>query len=140
MVSPDTGRVDRHHPVRVVPVAATHQLTQDPFPGPVSRPRPVASVHGPPRPVREREITPRRPRPGPPQHTVDHPAMRRPRPTLTASPLHRQQRLQRRPLLIGQIVTIMHATITTRTGPGTIVRHALIPLAPHQDGMHISVN
>src|SRR6476469_7133042 len=117
VVSPDAGRVHRQNPLRIVAVAGPHQLGQDLLPVPVGRPGPVPSVDGLPRSVRGRKITPRRPCPGPPHHPVNHPAVRRPRPPLTTGPLGRQQRLQRRPLLIGQIMTIMHPTITTRTGP-----------------------
>ena len=116
VMGPHDRGVDRDHPLLVVGVAAALQPPQHPVPGAIGRPCAVSSIDGPPRSVRLRQIPPRRACAGPPQHPVDHPPMRGSGPTLPASALHRQKRLQRSPPFIGQVVTIMHPTITTRTG------------------------
>ena len=117
VMSPHARGVDRDHPLGVVAVAATLQPAQDPVPRAVARPGPMPPVHGLPRPVRRRQIPPRRTSPSPPQDRIHHPPVRGPRPSLTAGALHRQQRLQQRPLLIGQIMTIMHVTIPAEPAP-----------------------
>ena len=114
---PHTGGIDRHHPLRIISVATALQTAQRPLPGPITRPCPMPAIHGLPRPVRPRQIPPRRARPGPPQNPVHHPPVRDPRTSLTARALHRKERFQPSPLLIGQIMTIMHATITPEPDP-----------------------
>jgi len=117
VMRPHTGGIDRHHPLRIIPVATALQTAQRPLPGPITRPCPMPAIHGLPRPVRPRQIPPRRARPGPPQNPVHHPPVRDPRTSLTARALHRKERFQPSPLLIGQIMTIMHATITPEPDP-----------------------
>jgi hypothetical protein len=60
-----------------------------------------------PVPVKQGQVPPRTPCPGPPQHPVDHHPVITPPPTPTRHPV-RQQRLQLFPLGIGQIMAIMH--------------------------------
>ena len=74
-----------------------------------------AGVDGLPRPVGNREIPPRRPCPGPPQHPVDHRSVIPPRTPTPRRPI-RQQRLQHSPLSIGQVMAIMHTGLPTATG------------------------
>ena len=66
------GGVHRHHPRLLASVAAALQPTERPRPRPIGRPAPMPVVHGLPAAVGRRQIPPRRPRPGPPQHTVHH--------------------------------------------------------------------
>ena len=129
MMRPDHRRVDRNQPFGVIAVAAALQPAQDPIPGPIGRPGSVPPVNGLPRPVRLGQVTPGRTSPSPPQDRVHHASMRRPGPTQTPRPLYRQQRLQQRPLLIAQIVTIMHTTITAE--PESILCQTR-PSAPRQ--------
>jgi hypothetical protein len=87
--------------------SAPAQLIQDLLPSTVGRPTLMPVVHRLPIPIRTRQIPPRRPGPHPPQHPVDHGAMIGPPPSPPAR--HpRQQRLQPSPVLIAQIVSIMH--------------------------------
>src|SRR3954452_8939266 len=117
MMRPHARGIDRHHPLRIIAVATALQTPQRPLPGPITRPRPMPAIHGLPRAIGGRQVTPWRTRPGPPQDRVHHSPVRGPRTTLTASALHRKERLQLGPLLIGQIMTIMHATITPERAP-----------------------
>ena len=64
-------------------------------------------VDGLPMPIGHRKITPGRPRPGPPHHPVDDLPVVLPSPTPHRRPA-RQQRLQNLPLLIRQVMAIMH--------------------------------
>lgn len=83
-------------------VGAGLQLSEDPRPGAVALPAPEQAVRGLPRPVPLRYVPPRRTRPGPPPDRVHLvPPCERGRSAALAR--GRQQRLQHRPLTLGQI-------------------------------------
>src|SRR5664279_2193186 len=107
LVSPDHGGVHPDRPLTLAGITATLQPGQHPRPGPVGRPAPVPVVHRLPVAVRGRQIPPRRPGPGAPQHPVDHQPVLVPLPATTRRPVG-QQRHQQRPLLIDQVMAIMH--------------------------------
>ena len=67
----------------------------------------MPSIDGFPVPVAGRKITPGSASPGPPQHAVDDQPVIHPPAATPRRPI-RQQRLQPRPFLIGQIMTIKH--------------------------------
>src|SRR3954452_24837912 len=75
-------------------------------------------VDGLPVPVGGGQVPPRTPGAGPPQHPVDHRPVIRP-PTTPARCRVRQQRLQPRPLLVAQIITIMHTRCLPHPSPET---------------------
>jgi len=105
---PDHRRVDPHRPLpALVAVTPRPQPVQDLLPRAITRPATMPRVHRLPVPVERRQIPPRRPRPGPPQHPVHHRPVIGPPPTPTRRPI-RQQRLQTLPLSVGQIMTIKH--------------------------------
>ena len=108
LVRPDHRRIHRQPPLPGdLLVSSGTQPIQDLLPRTVSCPTPMPVVHRLPIPIRTRQIPPRRPGPHPPQHPVDHGAMIGPPPP--PPPRHsRQQRLQPSPVLIAQIVSIMH--------------------------------
>jgi hypothetical protein len=108
LVRPDHRRIHRQPPLPGDLLVSTGaQLIQDLLPSTVGRPTPMPVVHRLPIPIRTRQIPPRRPGPHPPQHPVDHGAMIGPPPS--PPPRHpRQQPLQPSPVLIAQIVSIMH--------------------------------
>ena len=109
LVSADDGGVDPKRPLIFLGVTATLEFGQHHLPGAVGRPTPMPVVDGLPRPVRDREIPPRRTCPGPPQHPVDHRSVIPPRTPTPRRPI-RQQRLQHSPLSISQVMAVMHTT------------------------------
>src|SRR5512140_1381923 len=70
----------------------------------------MPSIDGFPVPVAGRKITPGSTSPGPPQTRVDDQPVIHP-PAATPRRPVRQQRLQPRPFLIGQIMTIKHGKV-----------------------------
>ena len=115
LVGTDHGGVDPDIPAFDAGIAAPLQLAQQPFPGPVAGPTPVPVVDGLPRPVPAWQIPPARPRTSTPQHGVHHRAVISPRPARLTHARPRKMGLEQVPLLIGQIMTIMHIRILDQT-------------------------
>jgi hypothetical protein len=88
-------------------ITTTTQLIKDLDPGPIRRPAAMPVVDGLPVPVVARQIPPGTAGAGPPQHPVDHRSMISPPPT-PARRLIGQQRFQPGPLLLSQVMTIVH--------------------------------
>lgn len=111
LVSADDSRVDPDVPALQTSVAPALELGQQPLPGPIRRPPPVSVVDGLPRPVPNGQVTPRAPRPGTPQHSIQDAAMISPRPAGSPRSRPRQMGLECFPLLVGQVMSIMHIDI-----------------------------
>src|SRR5664279_3827353 len=113
-MSPDHGPVHTHGPLAdsVICVAVGTQVIDHQPPCAVTGPAAVPGVHRLPIPITGRQIPPRRPRTGPPQHPVHHQPMIHPPATPFRCPI-RKQALNPRPLLITQIMTILHDAVHT---------------------------
>lgn len=97
-----SGRIDRDLPVDLAHrVSGRLNMLQQPLPGPVRRPQPVTLVHGLPRAVPLRQITPLHPSP----HAVENPVDHLPMVTPPSAPpvADRQKRTQPCPLGIREI-------------------------------------
>src|SRR5439155_4841853 len=102
------GRVNAHVPRdQTQHISPALQPGQDPRPGAITLPASVQPVHRAPMPVAVRHVTPGRPGPYPPPDPIDQlplAPLRRPTRLLTLG----QQRLQHRPLPVGQVEPPRH--------------------------------
>lgn len=117
VVGADNSRVDPDVPARDTLIAAPHQLNEEPLPCPVARPPAMPVVGGLPWTIGGRNITPGAPGPSTPQHSIDHTTVIGPRPPRRTGLRARQMRFEQLPLLIGQVVTIMHTPILGQPAP-----------------------
>ena len=120
LVGTDHRRVDPDVPALHTGVGAALELAQQPLPCPVRRPPAVPVVDRLPRPVVTRDVTPSSPGPGPPHHGVHDPAVISPGTARLPRIRTWQMGLEQLPLLIGQVMAIMHIDILGRPEPSTL--------------------